>query len=354
MSRISAFETFAPSILQLYHRDKEAFWEAVMAPFLSEKFSLSSLWSHVKVDVGILAAFRGIDDEARKTLKEFGVPFGIDVTTWKSYRPSYLKDAYPVFAFLAVWMAEEGLDDLIERFADVLKGGVFAVTGYGILDMNVDADTPSPVEILAAYALIAEYETLALRGFGVTPVNLAIMHDMRSLFLNAEIKEKSARGKVSPYRLDDPKGLGRKAANAVAPFMLSLERLGRVSMIKQYWDVFLLFGAAIQMIDDWMDLEGDLASGHYSYVTLGSEGSLDLGDPAGTAARLRKDTSRVGSTYDTCKRMIGEARSLLHTLNDRFLVRLVDVTELRVDSHFRDKLGLDIPLPSRPRSAGGR
>ena len=36
--------------------------------------------------------------------------------------------------------------------------------------------------------------------------------------------------------------------------MLSLERLGKASLIDQYWQVFLLFGAAIQMIDDWQDL----------------------------------------------------------------------------------------------------
>ena len=43
---------------------------------------------------------------------------------------------------------------------------MFAVAGYGILDENVDSDTPSPVEILTAQALIAEYETLALQIFG--------------------------------------------------------------------------------------------------------------------------------------------------------------------------------------------
>jgi hypothetical protein len=47
----------------------------------------------------------------------------------------------------------------------------------------VDSDTPSPAEILTAQALIAEYETLALNIFGVSKVNMDILHQMHTLFL---------------------------------------------------------------------------------------------------------------------------------------------------------------------------
>jgi len=161
---------------------------------------------------------------------------------------------------------------------------------------------------------------------------------MRTLFLQAEIKEKSMRGKASPYRLDNPKDLGAKGANAVAPFMLSLERLGRAAFIDDYWEVFLLFGAAIQMIDDWQDLEGDLAAGHFSYVTLGYEQQLDLHDPKKTARLLRGDKNHVRDTYLCSKDMIAQARSILARLDDRFLTRRIDVTELRLDNYFRKEL----------------
>ena len=242
MARRTAFERFAPTILQVYHRDKEAFWAAVMAPFLADKATLLSWFQHLKVDVGLLSAFNGLDVEARQTLKDFCAPLGLDVTDWKSNRLQYFKDAYPVFAFLVVWMDEQGLTDLLERFGEILRAGVFAVAGYGILDENVDSDHPSPVEILTAQALIAEYETLALGIFGVSSVNLEILHRMRTLFLNAEIREKSMRHNASPYRLQEAEQLGAKGANAVTPFMLSLEHLGKASLIEDYWQVFLLFG----------------------------------------------------------------------------------------------------------------
>jgi len=340
MEKRIAFTRFAPTMLKVYRRDKEAFWAAVMAPFLAKDVSLLAWLGHLKVDVGLLSAFKGLDNDARQILKEFSTPLGLDVTKWKSNRLQYFKDAYPVFAFLAVWMDEQGLTDLLENFGDILRAGVFAVAGYGILDENVDSDIPSPVEILTAQALIAEYETLALGIFGVSKVNLDILQRMRTLFLRAEIKEKSMRHKASPYSLDNPKDLGSKGANAVTPFILSLERLGKASLIEGYWEVFLLFGAAIQMIDDWEDLEKDLVAGHYSYVTLEFEHLRELDDPKKITRLLREDKKRVHDTYACSKEMIAQSRSILKRPNDPYLVRLVDVTETRLDSFFRKELNV--------------
>jgi hypothetical protein len=335
MKKNSAFENFAPSILQVYHRDKEAFWDAIMAPFLANQVSLLDWWGHLKVDVQLFGAFKGLDEEAQQLLRDFSQPLGFDLTQWKSNRSQYFKDAYPVFAFLAVWMDEKGLIDLVQAFGRILQTGVFAVAGYGILDENVDGEYSSPVEILTAQALIAEYELRALKEFGVTLLNLEILHKMETLFLEAEIKEKYLRGKASPYSLDKPQHLGSKGANAVAPFMLSLEKLGKASLIDPYWEVFLLFGAAIQMIDDWQDLESDLAAGHYSYVTLGYEKLLQQKDPKKIATQLRGDKAHVQTTYDCAKEMIERSRQILKELDDTILVRLVDVTELRLDTYFR-------------------
>ena len=335
MDEKRAFERFAPTILKVYHRDKEAFWAAVMAPFLAKETSLLDWWQHLKVDLDLLAAFKGLDDDARLSLKAFSAPLGFDVSKWKSNRLQYFKDAYPVFAFLAVWMDDEGLSGLVDNFGAILQAGVFAVAGYGILDENVDGNAPSPVEILTAQALIAEYELRVLRIFGVTPTNLEILHKMRTLFLHAEIKEKFLRRKASPYAIDRPQDLGAKGANALAPFMLSLERLGKAQLIDDYWQVFLLFGAAIQMIDDWQDLEGDLAAGHYSYLTLGYEALIDPKDPKKTAKRLSADKQHIRDTYQCAKEMVAQSKAILSRLDDHHLIRMVDVTELRLNTYFR-------------------
>lgn len=332
------FESFAPAILKTYRRDKEAFWAAAMAPFMSDS-TLISLWEHRKVTADLFLAFQRLDEDARQVLKDFSEPMEVDVSSWKSNRSQYLKDAYPVFAFLVVWMDEIGLATLIEKFAEILHAGVLAVAGYGILDANVDSNDPLPVEILVAQALIAEYETRALDLFGVTANNLRIMHQMRTYFLRAEIKEKAARGKRSPYQLDNPKDLGTKGANALAPFMLSLEQLGKSNLIEDYWEVFLLFGAAIQIIDDWQDLEGDLAIGHYSYLTLLPGKLPELRDPKRASRILKEDRLRVLGTFTITQDMLFQARSILDRIDDQFLIRFVDITEVRLKAYFKKEFG---------------
>ena len=79
------------------------------------------------MDVGLLSAFRGLDNDARQLLKDFSTPLGFDVTEGKSNRLQYFKDAYLVFAFLVVWMNQQGLTDLLKHFGDILRAGVFAV-----------------------------------------------------------------------------------------------------------------------------------------------------------------------------------------------------------------------------------
>lgn len=341
MNPYSRFEHFAPSILKIYQKDKEAFWLAVFTPFLANKVSLSSWLSNISIDIQLLNAFRGLDNDARLMMQEISQPYGFDISSWQSNRLQYFKDAYAVFAFLAVWMNEMHLDELLDRFSEILQAGVLAVAGYGILDENVDNNSGSPVEILTSQALIAEYEYRVLNIYGVTPVNLEILHRMRKLYLDAEIKEKQVRGKTSPYILDKPEDCGSKGANAVAPFMLCLEKLGKVDQIDDYWKVFLLFGAAIQVIDDWEDLEKDLKAGHYSYVTLGS-GLKDLWtNPETNAALIRSNRSHIETTYNRSQEMINQSRQILNKLNDNYLTRLVDITELRLQKFFRSEFGLE-------------
>jgi hypothetical protein len=60
--------------------------------------------------------------------------------------------------------------------------------------------------------------------------------------------------------------------------------------------------------------------------------------PQALAKILRADQARVGETYHLCQEMLTEARFILASLDEPFLVRLVDVTGLRLDTYFRKEL----------------
>ena len=125
----------------------------------------------------------------------------------------------------------------------------------------------------------------------------------------------------------------------VTPFMLSLERLGRAHQIDDYWQVFLLFGAVIQIIDDWSDLDKDLAIGHYSLVTMGVKDlSRAAANPQTLAKALRSDQAQIRETYRISQDMLAEARNILARLGEPFLGRLVEITALRLENYFRKEL----------------
>lgn len=342
------FEKFAPTVLEVYRRDKEAFWKALYAPFMSEQPLLISIFSHFKTYRDLLPSVQGMNAAAEKILKDFGMPFGQDVTKWKS--SLYFKDFYSVFAFLVIWMEEQGLRDILPCFGDVLRAAVYGTTGYGVLDANLDGNEPSAEQILTAQALIAEYETLMLQAFGVTDTNLKIMHKMRSRFYAAEIREKSVRWKSSPYHIEHPEDCGAKAAHAVTPFMLSLEQAGKTALIDDYWEACMLFSGVVQVLDDWADLEQDLAHGHYSYVTLGFENFCNPTNSRQAARNIRADRMRMLEIYRRGKELIDWSRSIFEAVNDQCLARFVDIIGLRLDSYCRKKLKLEIP-PTEVRTA---
>ncbi len=335
---MNSFERFAPTVLQVYRRDSEAFWAAILAPFMSDENPLLTYLPHLKVYKDLLSAFKGMNGEAQQILKDFSLPLGVDVTKWKS--SLYFKDFYQIFAFLAIWMEDQGVGGIIKHFGTVIRAAVYGTAGYGILDANLDGNDPSPVQIMTAQALIAEYETLILQVFGVTEVNLKIIHKMRSRFFAAEIKEKSARWKTSPYKIDAPDDCGAKAAHAITPFLLSLEKAGKADLLDDYWKACMLFSGVVQILDDWTDLEKDLNTGHFSYVTLGFENLSGQKDSKKTARALRADKPRVQDIYNRCRGLLRQSRSIFKRINDPCLVRFVDLIESRLNSYCQKKLML--------------
>ena len=336
---MSAFDTFASTVLSTYRMDKDAFWDAVTAPFLSEN-SAAVFLKHRKVGSALLSLFSAMEADSKALLKSHFADLGLNITGWKSFKAKaeYFKDGWPVYAFLAIWMEEQGAKEPLSRFGDILRAIAYGTAGYGILDVLVDGEGFTPLQLLAAQALIADYETGVLQAFHVSKVNFNILHKIRGEFLRSEMKEKALRFKQSPYRKEAPEECGSKAAHLLTSFMLCLQSLGRAEQIDAYYDVFMRFGAVIQILDDLKDLEDDIAIGHYSYVTIGSS-VLEMHKkgkkPKEIAKSLLQDPDRMRWVHDACKRLIKESNDGLVKLCDPLLMRIVAVTELRLDAYFK-------------------
>lgn len=76
-------------------------------------------------------------------------------------------------------------------------------------------------------------------------------------------------------------------------------------------------------------------------MTLGYKDIIFSSDVAQTAKFIREDHQYIQDTYAVSKEMIAQSRLILDRLNDRLLIRLVDITELRLDNYFHRDLKME-------------
>ncbi len=336
------FDQFSSRVLDVYNKDKDGFWSAMMAPFLKGSI-IKKFFRHKDIGLHFYTLFKDTDQNRKLYLKDKTAEFGFDISQWKSLKlkDEYFTDAYPVYAFLVIWMHENEVRVPLLRYGDMLRAIMCGIAGYGLLDVIVDKDLDfSAVELLTAQYLISEYEDKLLDVFGVSSAHLSILHRIRLKYLQAEIKEKSLRFKASPYQWNDPIECGYKAAHLLTPFMCSLSLIGKESYIQDYFDIFFMFGAVIQILDDLNDLEDDLRIGHYSYPTLNTTVLEQLrhnNDFSSAADNIRRNIPHMKSLHNVCERLMDESKVKLAALKDPFLEKIVDITHLRMKSAFHDK-----------------
>jgi len=336
-NQLPAFLGFRNELIDIYTSDPAGFWEISMSRFLDYFSKPEMLLKRSKNVLRMTTLLSGLEKDASAVIFAFDQRWGTDISGWKSNRKQYLQDAFPVFAMLAIWMHDHHLNDLLEEYDQVLIAGVYAVVGYSILDDNLDSNNPNPVELLTAQLLLAEYERMCYEIFGSGESLRKAFHQIRLLFIESEIREKKSRWKRSPYQEGRAIDLGTKGLNAVAPFILCLEKAGKADETGRYIEIFLLIGAVIQMLDDWNDLEDDLTIGHYAYITLGVE-QIAKKQKSELLKMIRNEGS-IRSSYQECHRLLSDARILLAEVDDPIVMKLLEVTEKRMEGFYHKTFG---------------
>lgn len=340
----NSFKSFAPTILQSYKRNPDEFWEVSLSPFLNRSQILTFL-KHSRVCIQMLKCFHDIHLDTKEYLSNINFGLNLDIWEWDSLKSKeeYFTDAYPIYAFLVVWLHENKLYEVIEKFDLILEAVINGIAGYGILDVIVDSTKLNSTELIVSQCLISKYENLILQVFGKNEVNYNILHYIRNYFLEAEVKEKLLRYKQSPYEWEKPIQCGYKAAHLLTPFMLSLSLINKRHLIDSYFEVFFKFGAVIQIIDDYKDLEEDLSFGHYAYMCTNPSifnQIKDNKDIIQNVKLIKNNKQNNEEVYKICQNLIKDANDLLLNLNDEYLLKIVKITELRMIQYFEKELNI--------------
>ena len=97
---------------------------------------------------------------------------------------------------------------------------------------------------------------------------------------------------------------------------------------------FYYFGAAIQIIDDWVDMAEDLGNGYLTYPVLGFESRLPELGPRGLADLIKSNAERKSFLKETCEKLLREAATKATGLGIPMLPYFIEKTGIRVAETF--------------------
>jgi hypothetical protein len=187
-------------------------------------------------------------------------------------------------------------------------------------------------------SFIQEHDRLLLESFEFNIADYELLSRFKQLYLMAEIKEKRSRFIKSPYTKEHPEDCGYKAVHAYLPFALLLQKSGKEAQIDDYLQFFYEWGAPLQIMDDIIDLEEDIRSGHYSYPTLGFENEISSRSPSELAALILSDIKHLKRLQLICKELIDSSRNRCNELKADLMGYFVDMLEARLNVFFSEML----------------
>lgn len=293
---------------------------------------------------GMMAqAFSIFDNAVDSILKKFAEQQGFDLAKSSNYtrrfNEGYFRVIYPVIVMYMVWLDEEKQQKALDNIGKIFSAMIFGVAGYQILDSNLDEGQTNPSEVLLCLSFMQECDKLMLDSFGLDATLYETLHRFKLLYLAAEIKEKNARFKESPYTKDHPEDCGYKAVHGYLPFFFLLQKTGKQDQIDEYLQLFYEWGAPLQIMDDLMDLEEDIAHGHYSYPTLGFEKEIAELSPKEAAARIHSDTQHIKQLQAICRKLISSSRKRSTKLNAVLFDYFIDILDQRLETFFNATVG---------------
>ncbi len=327
-------------ILQLYKEIGPESMGGLASSYLAEPPTSDS--AKDPAEAIMAEAFKIFDGATDSVLRTFAARLGFDLSDAPAYQrrrdEGYFWVMYPVLVMYVVWLDQEGEEKALENLEGIFSSTTFGTAGYVMLDSNLDEEKENPAEILLSLSFIQEHERLLLDVFGFTAADYELLNRFKQLYLKAEIKEKRLRFVRSPYTKDHPEDCGYKAVHAYSPFGILLRRNGKEDQIDSYLQFLYEWGAPLQIMDDLIDLEDDLKTGHYSYPTIGFEVELATQSPSEVAKLIKSDREHIERLRQVSKGLIESARDKAVALGADLMGHFVTILDSRLDAFYSETL----------------
>lgn len=234
---------------------------------------------------------------------------------------------------LVFWMEYNKVKLSIDKLYKISEALLIGSVGYRLLDIHNDDGSLGKESIIIGNFFIHNYEETLLNIFNDAEIFKIISKNV-NLYSEVEFLEKRNRWKPCPFSWDEPEKIGLKTAPMYSVFELILRQSGKEEEeIESLFRGILFFSAAIQMLDDFTDIQEDLVNGIETLVMSGF--FKKFGSDVEVTKKIIKiflSEERILRFYNTSQSLFDKAREIFTELEDDILLLSLEVHNYKFNS----------------------
>ena len=206
--------------------------------------------------------------------------------------------------------------------------------GYRLLDIHNDEGLLGKESAIIGNYFIHDYEEILLDIFIDKEETFRILSRNVRLYSEVEFLEKRNRWKTCPFSWDEPEKIGFKSSPVYSVFELLFRKAGKKEEeIESLFKGILYFTAALQMQDDFTDIEEDLTNGIETIVMSGfyEKFGIDVKISQELIQNFLNE-ERISKFYNTTQSLFDKARKIFTENEDDIMLLSVEVQNYNFNS----------------------
>lgn len=233
------------------------------------------------------------------------------------------------------WIWEKKLVFSDEQFNKIVESIFLGTFGYKMIDYGIDYNNSNSETSLIGFYSIRVSEDLLSDVFGIENTKGPIRKYFTQ-YVEIELFEKNNRWKDSPFDWNNPILLGQKGAPIAIYYESLLNKAGyNENRISEMMEALCCNSAAIQLIDDLMDIKIDLSNGYETlvvkdyYKTFGTKSEV-------TDEKIHQilTEDRLKLIFSTCQRLFDRSRNILEKYDEYIFQYQLEMQNLIFNSLF--------------------
>lgn len=234
---------------------------------------------------------------------------------------------------LIFWIEHNKVKLSKEELYKISDAMLIGSIGYRLIDVHNDEGLLGKESSIIGNYFIHNYEEILLDIFRDVETFKIISKNI-SLYSHVEFLEKRNRWKTCPFNWDEPEKVGLKISPMFSIFELVLRIAKKDEKeIDSLLKGLIYFSAAIQMLDDFTDVEEDLTNGIETLVMSGFYKNFGT-DIQITRELVQKflNEERVSRFYNITQSLFDKARNIFTENEDDIMLLSVEIQNYNFNS----------------------